>query len=210
MIWETIIKVLLYRYSGQEDLVIGTAVAGRQQLELEDQLGFFVNTICLRSSVNGSHGFEDQLRTERQAIMEAFEHQAYPFDLVVEAIGEQALEAGRHPIFDVMLVMQNNMDTSQPNNQWYQPVHIQNQYSKFDLLFNIVQHHNNDIQLDIEYNAALYNNNLINSIAKALQTIIADLKTKGTKIPVNQLMNEDQSEPTTADESLLIETTFNF
>ena len=72
-------NVLLYRYSGQEDITVGTPVAGRSSQELEGLIGFFINTLVLRSSVDGSERFRDFLRRTREITLEAYDHPACSF-----------------------------------------------------------------------------------------------------------------------------------
>src|SRR4030088_1433281 len=75
----TAFKVLLYRYSGQEDICVGTPVAGRNQQELEELIGFFINTLALRSQVSGEQSFTGLLKEVKGATLEAYGHQEVPF-----------------------------------------------------------------------------------------------------------------------------------
>src|SRR6185369_11637025 len=99
-------KVLLWRYSGQADVVVGTPIANRQQSEIEGLIGFFVNTLALRTSIAGSESFKNLLKRVREVCLGAYRHQDVPFEMVVE---EMAMErAFNHtPIFQVMFALQN-------------------------------------------------------------------------------------------------------
>ncbi len=99
-------QVLLHRYSGQEDLAVGTPVAGRQRSELEDLIGFFVNTLVLRADLRGDPAFADVLEETRQRALEAFAHQEVPFESLVEAL-EPERRMGRTPLFQVIFAFQN-------------------------------------------------------------------------------------------------------
>jgi Condensation domain. len=79
-------KVLLFRYSHQQDLSIGTPIANRNRLEIEDLIGFFVNTLVLRSDLSGDPQFNVLLDQIRQTVMDAQSHQDLPFEQVVEAL----------------------------------------------------------------------------------------------------------------------------
>ena len=99
-------KVLLYRYSGQEDLCVGTPIAGRERQEVEDLMGYFVNTLALRTHLRGNMGFAELLQGVRATTLEAYEYQQVPFEKVVEALGQER-DLSRNPVFQVMFVLQN-------------------------------------------------------------------------------------------------------
>ena len=102
----TAFKVLLYRYSGQEDICVGTPIAGRGQQELEGLIGFFVNTLALRSQVKGDMSFSKLLDGVKVTTLEAYEHQEVPFEKVVDAVVKER-DLGRNPLFQVMLILMN-------------------------------------------------------------------------------------------------------
>ena len=109
MVLQAALAALLHRVGGDEDLVIGTAVAGRGRVELEPLAGFFANTLALRHRVRGEMGFTALLGSVRTTVLEAFDHQAVPFEAVVEAVGP--VRSLRHgPVVQVMLVLQNQQD----------------------------------------------------------------------------------------------------
>ncbi|SJZ83631.1 amino acid adenylation domain-containing protein [Chitinophaga eiseniae] len=99
-------KVLLYRYCGQTDICVGCSAAGRQQQELEGLIGFFINTLALRSDLSGAPAFTTFLQQVKQTTLEAFEHQEVPFEKVVEAVVKER-DTTRNPIFQVLFGMPN-------------------------------------------------------------------------------------------------------
>jgi amino acid adenylation domain-containing protein len=99
-------NVLLYKYSGQSDMCIGSPIAGRQQKELEGLIGFFVNTLVLRSDVNGEQSFKALLHQVRQTTLDAYEHQQVPFEQVIKSLTLER-DISRHPAFDVRFQLQN-------------------------------------------------------------------------------------------------------
>lgn len=103
-------KVLLYRYSGQEDICVGTPIAGRENKETEDLIGFFVNTLALRTEVKNSLGFADILTQVKTSTLEAFEAQEVPFEMIVGELGQER-DLSRNPIFQVLFVLQNVPDS---------------------------------------------------------------------------------------------------
>jgi amino acid adenylation domain-containing protein/non-ribosomal peptide synthase protein (TIGR01720 family) len=145
------VKVLLHRYTGQEDIILGVPIAGRNHPDLEDQIGFYVNTLALRDQITGDESFADILSKVRQTAAAAYEHQIYPFDKLVEELNVSR-DVSRSPIFDVMLVLQNPEQT-----EWnigeldisefeYDPG-----ISQFDLTFNFAET-GKTLWLGINYN----------------------------------------------------------
>src|SRR2546421_958735 len=99
-------QALLARYSGQEDIAIGTVASGRNRLELERLVGFFVNTIVLRSRVDDEQTFGEFLARVTDTVLDAFAHDETPFERLVEAL-QPDRNASHNPLFDVMVVLHN-------------------------------------------------------------------------------------------------------
>ena len=99
-------KVLLYRYSGQEDICVGTPIAGRSQREVEGLIGFFVNTLALRSQISADMSFVELLRDVRGTTLDAYTHQEVPFEKVVDAVVKER-DMSRGPLFQVVFTFQN-------------------------------------------------------------------------------------------------------
>ena len=98
--------VLLHRYRGQEDLCVGTPVAGRTRPELEPLIGCFINTLVLRADLRGEPTFRTLLQHVRDITLSAFAHQDAPFELVVDAVQPER-DLSRTPLFQVMFILQN-------------------------------------------------------------------------------------------------------
>ncbi len=99
-------SALLHRYTGQEDLVVGSPIANRHRREIEGLIGFFLNLLALRLSARGGAAFRELLAEARATALGAFDHQELPFERLVEEL-EVERDLGRHPLFQVSIVLQN-------------------------------------------------------------------------------------------------------
>jgi amino acid adenylation domain-containing protein len=132
-------QVLLYRYSGQEDLAVGIPVAGRNRPELEGLIGFFVNTLVLRGDLSGAPSFREYLGRVREGALEAYAHQDLPFEKLVEELAPRR-DASRNPLFQVMFVLQNT-----PREPWQlpglqvEPLALETHSAKFDLSMELTE-----------------------------------------------------------------------
>ncbi|WP_143825693.1 non-ribosomal peptide synthase/polyketide synthase [Nannocystis exedens] len=100
MAWYAALAAVLSRYSGQQDFGLGAVVANRQIAGTEAMLGFFTNTVVLRTDLSGDPTFAELLARARRTALDAYEHQALPFDVVVQELG-LSRQAGENPLFDV-------------------------------------------------------------------------------------------------------------
>jgi surfactin family lipopeptide synthetase A len=99
-------KMLLHRYTGREDIVVGSPVANRNRVEIEDMIGFFANTLVLRTDLSGSPTFRGLLSRVREVALGAYAHQDLPFEKLVEELQPER-NPGYNPIFQFMFVLQN-------------------------------------------------------------------------------------------------------
>ncbi|WP_164003037.1 non-ribosomal peptide synthetase, partial [Pyxidicoccus caerfyrddinensis] len=132
-------QVLLARYSGQDDVVVGTPIAGRTRSETEGLLGFFVNTLVLRTQLRPRATFRELLAQVRATTLSAYEHQHVPFEKLVEELQPQR-SLGHSPLFQVMLVLQNAPGTalSLPG-LTFQALEREAEVTKFDLTLALAQ-----------------------------------------------------------------------
>ncbi len=152
------LKALLYRYSGQEDIVTGTPVSGREAGGLENQVGCYVNTLPLRTIFSGNDSFEKLLQRVKENVLEAFAHQLYPFDEMVKAL-QQERDLSHSPLFDVMLAMQQDARTQHTIDSsaalQTAPYWLETVSSKFDLTLYVYET-GAQLQLVLEYSTDLF------------------------------------------------------
>ncbi|MCP4153904.1 MAG: amino acid adenylation domain-containing protein, partial [bacterium] len=148
-------NVLLSRLSGQEDINVGTPVAGRRHVDLELVIGMFVNTLVLRNHPQGNKTFDSYLREVKEDTLQAFDNQDYQFDQLVEQVTGINRNTGRNPLFDVMFSMQNT-EISEINipELTLKPYQRENVISKFDLTLTAVE--GEELEFNFEYAAKLF------------------------------------------------------
>ncbi|MEP6583050.1 MAG: amino acid adenylation domain-containing protein [Ginsengibacter sp.] len=134
------LNVLLHRYSGQNDICIGTPIAGRQQPEVENLIGFFINTLALRNEIDSDDLFGDLLQQIKTNTLEAYNNQEIPFEKVVDAVVKQR-NLSHSPLFQVMLVLQNTQDVKrlQLGDLTLLREDYKHTNAKFDLSFTIIE-----------------------------------------------------------------------
>ncbi|RKG56777.1 amino acid adenylation domain-containing protein [Corallococcus sp. AB011P] len=147
-------QALLARYSGQDDVVVGSPISGRNRREVEGLLGLFVNTLALRADVTGSRSFRHLLRGVRESCLGAFAHQDLPFEQLVEAL-KPPRDLSRAPLVQALFVLQQAaVPFSLPGLQ-AEDVPFQTGVSRFDLML-FVRESEQGLTAFWEYNTALF------------------------------------------------------
>ncbi|MEO7767837.1 MAG: amino acid adenylation domain-containing protein, partial [Ferruginibacter sp.] len=188
-------KVLLYRYSGQKDICVGTPTAGRQQTEVEDLVGFFVNTLALRTEVDGASSFVDFLQTVKTTTMEAYDHQEVSFEKVVEVVVKQR-DMSRSPLFQVMFVLQNLPDTPKLhlNDLILTGESLENNTAKFDLSFFLNETPQGLVGF-VEYCTDLYKESTVGRMLEHFKELLASIvQTPQQKIGQLPLLNRREEQ----------------
>jgi amino acid adenylation domain-containing protein len=180
-------NVLLYRYSDMEDIVIGSAIANRNRAELENLIGFFVNTLALRTDLSGNPTFRELLRRVREVTLAAYAHQDLPFERVVEAL-QPPRDPSYNPIVQVMLVLQNAPKSAiELPNLTLTPLPIPNDAAKLDLTLYL-----NELEGELlgtlEYNTDLFAATTMQRLTEQFQFlldgIIADPNQHLSELPL--------------------------
>jgi amino acid adenylation domain-containing protein len=149
-------KVLLFRHSGQADVVVGTPVANRTRLALEGMIGFFANTLVLRSDLAGNPAFRELLQRVKTAVLDADAHQEIPFDKLVEEL-RPARDASRNPFFQAMFALQHT-DAVLPRMAGIEvsvPPRVESAQARFDLTATF-RDSGGELELRLEYNTDLF------------------------------------------------------
>ncbi|MCT9935259.1 amino acid adenylation domain-containing protein [Planotetraspora sp. A-T 1434] len=166
------VQVLLARYSEQEDVAVGTVTSGRNRAELEDLVGFFINTVVLRSQVDESRRFGDFLSAVRETVLEAFAHDEVPFDRLVDELQPER-DPSRTPLAQALVVLQNA--TVQPTEVGGLRVaehDLPRHSARFELVVEFVPR-GDSMTMVLEYNTDLFEPTTIARMAGQLETLLA-------------------------------------
>ncbi len=192
-------KTLLYRYSRQTDILVGTPIANRDHCEIEDLIGLFLNTLVLRSKPSDHISFRQFLRSIRETCLDAYTHQELPFEQLVEELRPE--RDPRHtPIFQAMFALQGAPPWSRVASQWsVQGTAMQNGSAQFDLTLNM-EDRGQELVGALEYSTDLFEDatisRMIRNFESLLEGIVHDPDTRLGYLPLisseerHQLLNE--------------------
>ncbi len=162
---------LLSQYSGQEDIIVGSPIAGRPHADLGNLIGMFVNTLAIRNYPEGGKTFHDYVLEVKDNALKAFEHQNYPFEELVEKLGVDR-DLSRNPLFDTMFALQNLEQTEQQLAELQlAPYPSEQTTAKFDLSL-FAQEDGEQIACGFQYGTRLYKRETIERLAVHLQQLI--------------------------------------
>ncbi|TQV86004.1 non-ribosomal peptide synthetase [Aliikangiella coralliicola] len=182
-------KILLYRYTGQEDICVGSAIANRQNEETENLVGMFVNTLALRDQLDDQDTFETLLAKVKTTCLEAYQHQDTPFEKIVELVQPQR-NIAINPLFQIMVILQN-APLELPNDK-VQLFPLDREASKFDLTLEFTETAAGLNGL-IEFNTQLYKPETIGRMSKHLVNLCqAIVQGNETKISDLDYLSEDE------------------
>jgi amino acid adenylation domain-containing protein/non-ribosomal peptide synthase protein (TIGR01720 family)/FkbM family methyltransferase len=165
-------QILLSRYCGLEDIAVGSPIAGRTRVETEGLIGFFVNSLVLRTDLSGDPGFRELLGRVREVALEAYAHQDLPFEKLVEEL-QPARDLSRDPLFQVMFALQNAPLPSVgiPSGLTLEPLHIETRTTKFDLTL-VMSEWMNRLQGFVEYSTDLFDPTTLIRMVGHLTTLL--------------------------------------
>jgi amino acid adenylation domain-containing protein len=180
-------KTLLYRYTGQEEILVGSPIANRKHVEFEEMVGFFANTLVLRSSLAGNPTFVSLLKRIRRLTLAAYENQDLPFARVIRELHPERTTS-HNPLFQAMFDFQNAGETLP---DWYDlevtPLEMANKTAKFDLTLQIVEEEER-LKGWLEYSTSLFEDATISRLIEhfqiLLQGIISDPERRIAELPL--------------------------
>ena len=180
------LDILLSRHTGQEDIIVGSTIAGRNRPETDGLIGFFINALALRTDLSGNPTFLELLKRVREVCLDAYTHQDLPFEKVVEEINPQR-DLSRNPLFQVMF---NMADTSERILKLAGCTVTKLSSSVPEAKFDIVLHApeiDGRIELAMVYNADLFSEHRIASMFDQFTTSCRRLRTIHSKESTNCL-----------------------
>lgn len=186
----TSLYTLLYKYTDKKDIIVGTPIVGRNHLDLENQIGFYVNTLPLRIQFTAEENFKELVQKIKKIIFEALEHGNYPFDELVDSLSYKR-DMSRNAFFDVMLVLENTENTNKKESLKLEELFVKElseiniPVSKFDLSFHFIEDRER-LKISIEYNSDIYNKNTVEKMAGHLEQLMDALINEPGK-PIKQL-----------------------
>ncbi|NIM16912.1 MAG: amino acid adenylation domain-containing protein [Candidatus Aminicenantes bacterium] len=187
MVLLTAYNTLLFRYSGQEDILIGTPIAGRSRVELENLIGLFVNTLVIRTDLSREPTFKTLLRRVRAAALEAYSHQDMPFEKLVEELNPRR-NLSVTPLFQVMFQLQNApMPPAKISGLTITPIQIDTGFSQVDLSLTLWEEEGT-MKGTFEYNTDLFESHtikrMIGHFQALLNGIIANVDQQISQLPM--------------------------
>jgi amino acid adenylation domain-containing protein len=187
--------VLLYRYTGQMDILVGSPIANRNHSEIEGLIGFFVNTIVLRADLSNNPSFRELLGRVRENCLGAYAHQDLPFELLVEGLHLER-DLSYTPLFQVMFVLQNApMSDVELPGLTLSVLAGENQTAKFDLTLTIEETEEGLMGL-WEYNTDLFDSTTIARMAghyqRLLESIVAKPEQRIHELPMLTAAEQNQ------------------
>lgn len=172
-------QVLLHRYTTNEDITIGTPIAGRNRAETESLIGPFVNNLILRTDLSGNPRFVDLLQRVREVALSAYAHQDVPFEMLLEVLRPER-SLSYTPLFQVMFQYQNAPPQLNLSNLGLSLLEVDRQISRLDMTMVVTEKSVGGCDLTVEYNTDLFDESTIarmaNHFKKLLQSVIENPK----------------------------------
>ncbi|MGG3280964.1 amino acid adenylation domain-containing protein [Paenibacillus solani] len=180
-------SMLLSKWSGEEDIIIGTPVAGRNHAQLEGLIGMFVNTVAIRSFPESYRTVGDYLSELHEDVLRALEHQNYPFEDLVQKLAIEQ-DRSRNPLFDTMFILQNiDRVAYRSGGIEFDPKEFEPGVSKFDLTLEAMEREGK-IRLGLEYATSLFHEETARGLADDYTAIIYALVEDGAKKKISAVL----------------------
>ncbi|ROH98482.1 amino acid adenylation domain-containing protein, partial [Chryseobacterium sp. G0240] len=169
---KTLVDILLFKYSHQNDIIVGTPIANRVRNELQNQIGFYANTLALKANIDSAQSFLNLLNNNKIQLLNAYKYQEYPFDELVAGL-KISYDPGRNPLFDVMLSLEEEpvFNILEIENLTFRRITLETNTSKFDLDFRFYME-KNKLNLDLTYDTEIYDEKFANNLTGHLHNLI--------------------------------------
>jgi len=178
-------NVLLSKYTGQEDIVVGTPVAGRAHSDLDNIIGMFVNTVAMRNYPKGEKSFREFLETVKETSLEAYENQDYQFEELISQL-DIVRDFSKNPLFDVMFTLQNiDIENMEIDELKFIPYEFENKVSKFDITLSAIEL-KEKITFDLQYCTKLFRRETIERLSKHYVNILKEV-TNNVEIKLSEI-----------------------
>ncbi|MEM6684210.1 MAG: amino acid adenylation domain-containing protein, partial [Bacteroidota bacterium] len=182
------LKGLFYRYTSNTDITFGIPIAGREHPDVHNQIGLFINTLAIRTKLDGKLSFAETLAIEKEQLIGAYANQEYPFDSLLEKI-EFTRDASRSPLFDIMVVLQNQeqQSTAEETHTELEMLPYEKNVSgvsQFDMTFTF-QDIENAMLLTVEFNKDIYEKAFVENLIANFERYV----TSGLAQPTQHIGN---------------------
>ncbi|AXG70726.1 linear gramicidin synthase subunit D [Kordia sp. SMS9] len=184
------INAFLHRYTDQDDIIIGTPVAGREHPDLQHQIGLFINTMAIRTQIASDDTFATIVQKEKENFFEAYQHQSYPFDEFVAALQLQR-DMSRSALFDIMVVLQSQSQLqSVATDNFFtglttKPYQVAASVAMFDLSFAFAE--TETLKLALNYNTDCYSSAFINRFLVHFERFFYKIISTERTTPIRQV-----------------------
>ncbi|MDT3424992.1 tyrocidine synthetase-3 [Paenibacillus forsythiae] len=180
------INILLSKYSGQEEIIVGGITAGRNKLEMDRIVGVFINTLALRNVINPNEKYGVFLEKVRDKAIAAYEHQDYPFEELLNQLNVKR-DPARSPLFDVMFSMEDDLsfNTLEIENIAFEPIATERKAVNFDLRF-IAVNRDDELAIKIEYCTKLFKASTIQRMLSHLINVIGQI-TQNSELNISDI-----------------------
>lgn len=180
---------LINKYTGESDLIIGSPISGRANYDYQNVIGFFVNTLALRTGVDASQSFEVLLQQVKKTVIKAYENQEYPFDLLVDKLNLKR-DTSRSPLFNINVVLQNIKLERSGDQEFDIESKILNDVkhisTKWDMEFDFVEEQDGALLCTLEYYTDIYSEEMITTIVGNYLNLLENLINQ-LEEPLNEL-----------------------
>ncbi|OXB24010.1 hypothetical protein B0A80_08575 [Flavobacterium tructae] len=170
-----VINTLLYKFSTQEDIIIGTPVSGREDEDLQNQIGYYGNTLAIRMQFKKENTFLELLEYTKKQVVGAYEHQMFPFATLVKELNLKR-DPSRNPLFDVQVIYGENDNSKKSESLeglqvWEYEFEEKLKTSRFDMVFSFYKDGNHLVQ-NIQYNTDVFSEKIVHQIADHVSVIM--------------------------------------